>query len=296
MMLYDIYDTAWIFFIYSFIGWCLEVILYAVVEGKFVNRGFLNGALCPIYGIGVLIVITVLNDVKDNIVLLFFASVLLTSILELLVGFILDKLFKKRWWDYSNEPMNLGGYVCLRFSLMWGIGCIVVVDLVHPLILQGIDLIPHGLGIVLLMMLLAVLFYDLVYTLLVIKKFNRGIIQLEEIARNIKKISDRIGGVVADGAITIMEKGELREKYGRLKGASEYIQDQFKGINETSKEEMSKKLADLKKAQKDLAQKFADENKRLLSAFPTMSSVKYKESIEKIKETFRENRKSKGKK
>lgn len=87
----DFYGVAWIFIMYAFVGWCCEVIFAALCDGKFVNRGFLAGPVCPIYGFGVLIVVCVLNPIKDNIFVLFIGSVLLTSALEFAAGWALER-------------------------------------------------------------------------------------------------------------------------------------------------------------------------------------------------------------
>ena len=90
---YSIYELLWLFFIYAFFGWCIEVVFCGLNEGHFINRGFLNGPVCPIYGVGGVIVVLCLTPIKDNIFLLFVGSALLTSILELITGFALDKIF-----------------------------------------------------------------------------------------------------------------------------------------------------------------------------------------------------------
>ena len=156
-----LYHALWVFFIYAFLGWCTEVSYAATKTGKFVNRGFLNGPWCPIYGFGVVIVLAFLEPLKDNLFLLFLGSVVLTSALEWLTGFLLEKLFAQRWWDYSNEPFNLSGYICLRFSLAWGFACLFVVKLLHPTVLLFIRLIPHLVGLVLLGILMVVMAIDL---------------------------------------------------------------------------------------------------------------------------------------
>lgn len=140
------YQFLWIFFVYAFLGWCTEVSYAALRTGKFVNRGFLNGPVCPIYGCGVVVVLAGLEPLKGNFVLLFLGSVVLTSVLELATGFVLEKLFRQRWWDYSDKPFNLGGYICLEFSIMWGFACLFVVDILHPSIEFFIRLIPHTLA------------------------------------------------------------------------------------------------------------------------------------------------------
>ena len=90
-------DYIWYFFIYAVLGWCAEVIFAAVNTGKFVNRGFLNGPLCPMYGVGVAVIVFCLSPLEDNVWLTFFAAVVLTSGLEWITGFVLEKLFHQRW-------------------------------------------------------------------------------------------------------------------------------------------------------------------------------------------------------
>ena len=97
------------FLLYSFIGWVYESILVSISERQPVNRGFLNGPYCPIYGFGVILVCYSLEPIKENIVVLYVGSVLLTTFLELITGFLLEKVFAQKWWDYTRERFNLKG-------------------------------------------------------------------------------------------------------------------------------------------------------------------------------------------
>lgn len=131
---FSLYEIAVYFFVYAFFGWCTEVIYAALKTGKFINRGFLNGPVCPIYGAGVVLVLLALTPVADNFLLLFLCGALLCSALEFVTGFVLEKLFHRKWWDYSDKHFNLLGYICLSMSLIWGIACLLVVDVLHPAI------------------------------------------------------------------------------------------------------------------------------------------------------------------
>ena len=122
-MIFSVYEIMLLFFIYSFLGWCVEVAFVAVTTGKVVDRGFLNGPVCPIYGCGMVGVLIILLPVKNNVWLLFLGGMIICSTVELFGGWILDKIFHMRWWDYSEKPFNIGGYICLPFSIMWGICC-----------------------------------------------------------------------------------------------------------------------------------------------------------------------------
>lgn len=120
-------DMVLYFFIYSFCGWLMETVLCSVEDHRFVNRGFLNGPLCPIYGVGVLLMLIFLIPVKESlpdltrsVPVVFFSGLVLASAVEYFTSWIMEKLFHARWWDYSNKKYNLNGRICLSISLAWG--------------------------------------------------------------------------------------------------------------------------------------------------------------------------------
>ena len=120
------------FLIYSFGGWVVEVIFHAVALGKVINRGFLNGPVCPVYGFGVISVFALLNTIQgsghqmsDGMIFVF--GIVLATAVELIAGWLLDVCFHARWWDYSDKPFNFHGYICLEFSLIWGLAIVMVV-------------------------------------------------------------------------------------------------------------------------------------------------------------------------
>ena len=200
------YAFLWVFFIYAFLGWCTEVSFAALKTGRFVNRGFLNGPVCPIY------VLRFLEPLKGSFPLLFLDSVVLTSALEWLTGFVLEKLFHQRWWDYSDEPFNLGGYICLRFSIAWGFACLFVVDILHPTVAFFIRVMPHTLGLVLLWAFGAAMAVDLAATVRTVTRMNRTLSQIDELAAKIRANSNEFGEGLADRVLDAAEKGaDLRE-------------------------------------------------------------------------------------
>jgi len=198
------------FIVYSFLGWCLEVTYLAVSTGKFVNRGFLNGPLCPVYGFGALLVIVLLTPIKENLLVLFIGSVLLTSLLEFVTGYLLQKLFHQRLWDYSKFPFNLKGYVCLKFSLGWGIACVFVMKLIHPLTTVIIKVTPTILGYILLAAVSVYIMVDLISTVKSVLNLNMKLKQIEEISVKIRSGSDKLGQNLSDEVL------ELKDKYDKL--------------------------------------------------------------------------------
>lgn len=164
-ILNNVYNLVYFFTIYSFLGWCTEVLYYYKVEKRFVNRGFLNGPFCPIYGSSVVMLVMLLDNFKDNILMLFILSFLVTTIVEYITGFILEKLFNDKWWDYSTDPLNIHGRVCLFYSIFWGIGATLLIVFVHPIINRIVTNIPHFLGLVLFFTIIFYFLIDFAVTL-----------------------------------------------------------------------------------------------------------------------------------
>ena len=201
------------FFIYAIIGWLVEVIYAALKTGKFDNRGFLNGCWCPIYGAGVVLVLLCLTPININVFVLFIASLVLASLLEFAVGFVLEKLFKTKWWDYSNEHFNIKGYVCLKFSILWGLACVMVVDLIHPMIANLVHVTPDLAKYIICGCLCAAFVVDGVFTVIQLITYKKNYAALEKINEALKKPSNAIGGIIADSTIAMTEKVQkLNEK------------------------------------------------------------------------------------
>lgn len=123
-----------LFIIYSFIGWIMEVVWNVFTDKKLVNRGFLIGPYCPIYGVGCLLLILLLGSFKEQPVLLFFMSIIVCSILEYSTSYVMEKLFKARWWDYSEYKLNLNGRICAATMIPFGILGVLVVYYLNPFI------------------------------------------------------------------------------------------------------------------------------------------------------------------
>lgn len=278
------YLLLWIFYAYAFLGWCMEVSFAALVSGTFVNRGFLNGPVCPIYGFGVVIVLSCLEPLRHNLLLLFLGSVLLTSALEWVTGFVLEKLFHQRWWDYSDEPFNLGGYICLRFSIAWGLACLFVVEILHPTVLLAIRLIPRPVGIALLVMFSLIMAVDLAATVRTIAKINRSLGQIDELAAKIKSASNEFGENLAGKVLDAAEKGAgLREE---LADRGEDLRENLAELKEDLSghwEERQENLEELRRRLSEVMDRRIFGQRRLLSAFPRMRSLDHRQALEALR-------------
>ena len=207
-----LYHWLWIFFLYAFLGWCSEVVFAAVKTGTFVNRGFLLGPVCPIYGMGVMLVLWLLSPLEGNLLILYFGSVLITSALEFLLGWVSEKLLHQRLWDYSNMPFNICGHICLAFSLVWGFACLLVVRVFHPVLMGLVSLIPHTVGWILLGVFSALFLTDLVLTMIAALKLPRQVKAVEDMEKLLKGISDNIGESLYSG-VTKLDLEEKKEGF-----------------------------------------------------------------------------------
>lgn len=188
-MEYTVYQLAFFFFIYSFAGWCIEVCCAAIQKRKFVNRGFVNGPLCPIYGSGAVLFAVFLPELKEAPFFLFLAGAILASILEFTTGALLEKLFHRKWWDYSNIRWNYEGYVCLPFSLGWGVCAVVLNMFLNPLLVKLLGIMPKLLMVIIMIALTVVLVLDTVGTTLAIRGLQKKQVQLAEFTEGVSQVS-----------------------------------------------------------------------------------------------------------
>ena len=272
----SIYYSILYFFVYGFLGWCTEVIFAAFKQHRFVNRGFLNGPICPIYGVGVTLVIACLEAFQSNLLLLYISSVILVTVLEGVTGWAMDKLFHNKWWDYFKLPFNIGGYVCLLFSLIWGVACVFIVYFVHPLIHQVLSLIPHTAGIALIAILGIALLSDIIVTTSAIVKFNQYLERLKHITDELHAISNQIGSELYQNVMHVLDMQESsRQKLDDVK-------------LEVS-EEIRMQIVELKTRAQNLGEKVPKPARRLLKAFPKLESRNYKAQLELFRQKLEQH-------
>lgn len=261
----NIYQAVWIFLIYAFLGWCAEVAFAAVHKGIFINRGFLNGPVCPIYGVGMLVVVTLLWGLRSNLILLFLGSAGLTTVLEYATGWILEKFFHDKWWDYSDKPFNVKGYICLEFTILWGLAAAFIVGAVHPFVFILIKKTPFVLGVILMAVFLAAFVTDLVITVTALAKLPKKLNAMLEAEKALKAISDKIGENISETAINAKAKGD------------ELVEENRPKIEEL-KAEYEQKAAEYKRQFESRG--FV--HKRIFKAFPNLKSGRYKAVFERF--------------
>jgi len=146
---------------YSFQGWVYESAICSIDERSFVNRGFLNGPVCPVYGFGALASIFILDQRTDNIIILFFVGMLLTCTLEYITALLFEKLFHAKWWDYSHNRFNFQGRVCLLGAVVFGILSVLLIKYIHPFVRDLTNQLPDWSLIVSAIFICLVVMFDL---------------------------------------------------------------------------------------------------------------------------------------
>ena len=255
-----IYQIFWYFIIYSLIGWMIEVVFHAVTQGKIVNRGFLNGPICPVYGSGVLMVLIVL----------------------FLVGSILGT---KTTVDTSH-PMIL-------FAIGIVFASLIVLRVIQPGIEKLVDMIPHILGDIFLIIIYMIFVADIVITVLTVLKMNKQLERMEDIQKSILKISDEMSEIIGSGTIKTMdtlEKGyeTATKKQEQLHENLNENKEELLNAIKNSKEDYQKRKLELEERFEHLKKEFMYSKlfgtRRLLTAFPGMKHNLYQKIIDKLKE------------
>lgn len=182
-----------LFIIYSLLGWLIESIFCAFIDKKFINRGFLIGPYCPIYGVGAIIMTLYLTQYKDNPITVFLLASILCSILEYLTSYIMEKIFKTRWWDYSNHKFNLNGRICLSNTLGFGFLSLVVIYITNPFFFHLIDIVPNLAMIIISIIIFLIFITDVGLSFNIIYKIKKTADSIKTIRKdNTEEISKKV--------------------------------------------------------------------------------------------------------
>lgn len=250
------------FAVFSFIGWVCEVLYCSVLSKKLVNRGFLAGPVCPVYGFGALLVIWLLKPVSASIPIVFLSGIAVTSTLEYITGWLLEVLFSTRWWDYRSKKFNIDGRVCLRNSILFGILCVILMKVIYPVTVNITGLLPDFWVKVISSALVAVFTIDGVITVNTLLNLHERLKKLHELNEYLKKNTDIHGW---------FNESEFYKSFERLKL-----------VAEESKNEINNKLRE--KFEALTARKGS--GIRLIKAFPNMKSINYNVQLNNLKEAL----------
>ena len=259
--------------VYSLLGWCGEMIYCSLCQGKLCEkRGFLNGPLCPIYGHGALVVLLCLDGGCENPLLTFLLGAVLTSAVEYVTSFAMEKLFHMRWWDYSQFRFHLNGRICLLNSTLFGLASVFLCHAANPPVTAWLTgLFAAGVGTPLALILLAVYLADIVLSVRSAIQIGSRLAKLHAIH---DELSQRLEALKAEAAQSV---------HTRLEPIAERADDLASRL-ENARAEAQQKLRALCDRQDFF-------ERRLLRAFPSLRSVSHADALKKLKENLHTRRK-----
>ncbi len=280
-MPYSLVDMTLYFFIYSFCGWLMETVLCSIREHRFINRGFLNGPLCPIYGCGILLILTFLLPVRDSIPraevavpVIFLAGAVLASAVEYFTSWAMEKLFHARWWDYSKHRFNLNGRICLSISAAWGLLAAVFVYQIQPhfeSLIAWLYRLSSRLPLIMAAVLLAALAVDTVISARIARTLGNKLEQLDKLGELIRAHLESLSLPSPEDIALRLENAydqyEARRRTEREKRAA---------WRDMAREDLTVWLRTrirLLKTKTDFLQQWRFSQRRLLRAFPHLKEI-----------------------
>ena len=269
MHAYTVSQWLLFFYIYCFFGWVWECCYVSARKGKWVNRGFLHGPALPIYGSGAMVILVSTIGVRDNIALIFLFGMISSTILEFVTGYCMEKMFGVRYWDYSNQPLNLMGHICLFVSLGWGVFSVLLVRIVHRPIEGIVYMLPDTITDIIAFVLTIAMAVDFTQSFneamdlkAAIEKLANSNEQIRILAKRLEVASafveddyNKMKEKFAEGKASVMNKAG---SVGKLKGRISFENDmnERKGVKlatlqrmtEAVKESLKNKIMDEKAA------------------------------------------------
>jgi uncharacterized membrane protein len=261
---FSLYQMCIMFVFWSCVGWAIEVVTMTIETGEYQNRGFLNMPLCPIYGAGVILVVSLFRPFAHTWFTLFLLTALVCTAFELAVGLMLEKIFHNRWWDYSMYKFNFKGYICLWTSCGWGIGCVLVIKFVQPFLERVIAAVPFNAGCVFIAVMFVIIMIDTIASIRAAVNLNMKLRKIDELSKLMLKSAQTVGGKLAGATQRVM-------------GAAETAKDAASEKREEIKDDIAARYEAIITA-RDAA------TDRLLKAFPTMRSLHYSDALRILRE------------
>ncbi len=292
---YSLLQWMLFFYIYCFFGWIIESTYVSVCTGNWVNRGFMRGPVIPVYGTGAVIVLFAVIPFRTSPILVFIVGTVAASILEFVTGFVMERIYKVRYWDYSDKPFNLCGYICLFNSLCWGVLSILLIYLVHSWVEKGVLFLND-------MVLLSI--DSGISSLFIVDLFNSSTtaVELKRMLANSQKLKDDLMNIhnkMIEFNTAIANGKEKMDELKQMSLQELYISARDNMSNIASDKD-SPELQNLKNKLDLLKDKYykrmlaEDKAKfKLLKNNPKAVSYKYKESLREIMDKAKKYKKEK---
>jgi len=270
MYSYTLIQWLLFFYTYCFLGWVWETTYVSICSRKFSNRGFLTGPFLPIYGSGAIIVLLATIPVKDNLWHVFWFGMIAATLLEYITGALMEKIFKVRYWDYTNEKFNLKGYICLECSIAWGFFSIAMVKLIHKPVEMLYMQIPARIQEVMAIVLCISITIDMAFAIHDALDLREMLMRITENSEEIQKIEKRLEYLLS---VLGDEKQAVKGKIGGLISKRDDIEKEIEVI----KEKMTMSMAKL-----DLRKRASERTLRLLKRNPKATSKTFAKALSEI--------------
>ena len=306
---YQYAAVQWIFFFYFYclFGWIFESTYVSIKKKRFVNRGFMRGPFLPLYGSGAIMMLIVSAPFKDNLALVYVAGCIGATILEYVTGVVMEALFKVRYWDYSKQPFNFQGHICLGSSLAWGGLTLFMTQFLHKPVEKFVLAVPMNVIVPATFFITIIIVVDFSLSFKAALDIRDILVKLEKAKEDVERMSKRLDvmiAVVNDDMDTW--KQEKEEKLSILKLGME---ERFESLKEAISEKQSGHFAEIREELAELREKYhinreltkqlkaiKDIYKRgMLRGNPMMVSGKFKEALEELKEAVSERKNKKDK-
>ncbi len=270
MNIYSLEQWMLLFYIYSFFGWCFESIYVSILQKHWVNRGFLRAPMLPIYGSGALCILIVCLPVKDNWIAVFILGIIFPTLLEYITGYVMELLFKMRYWDYTGKKGNINGYICLESSIAWGVLSLLLIQVIHPPIGRWVERIPH------LVVIIAVVAISCAFVSDVIVSF-RAAFNLRHVLEEMERVRTQLDSARVQLELARAEARDLLEEWG----------EEFREDNRR-RQKMLEERAELLRREfmRRLEHQNRYFNRAILKAHPSATSRRFAESLRELREAL----------
>lgn len=303
---YSLYEWLIFFYTYSFLGWIFESCYVSLKSGRWVNRGFLEGPFLPIYGGGAVMMLFVSEPFKSDFVLSYLAGAAGATLLELVTGIVMESIFKVRYWDYSYKKYNYKGYICLSSTIAWGFFTVIMNQCIHPMILRFIDIIPTLLLHIVSGVVSVYLVFDIYISVKEALDMRDMLEKMENLREDMLRLRRRADVVIAcldESWREFAENNPAADKAGEIYKGLELRYNKLKQnlaeidlLNDSQKEELAelkekfntvfRQMERFRKARLHRRRKMRLRIKILGN--PTMTSTRYRFSLETLKDKFRD--------
>lgn len=287
--------------VYSVLGWCGEMVYCSLGQRKLCEkRGFLNGTICPIYGHGALVVLLCLDGGCENPVLTFLLGAVLTSIVEYITSYIMEKLFHMRWWDYSRYKFHINGRVCLLNSTLFGIASVVLCHLANPPIENWLsNLLVSGVGVPLAIVTLVVYLADIVLSVRSAIQISGHLAKLHAIQAELEEKLEELKAesqesIAAERQRMAQRKAEfLQNAEEKAAEAAEALEAKLEPLTGRGNE-FAARLESVKAEAQEKLHALYDRpdifERRMMHSFPTMRPTHHPEAMTKWREYLSERK------